>query len=96
VYRLAGEAGVAPGPHTYGELAAMADGRRRFEWAQTAALRADVINANPFRRGSAIRPQDLDPTGGLKEAGTGGGIELTPDEQGIDLLARFFMGAGDG
>jgi hypothetical protein len=96
VYRLAGEASVAPGPHTYGELAALADGRRKLEWSQTAALRADVINANPFRRGTAVRPQELDPTGGLQDAGNGGGIELTPDENGLDMLARFFIGAGNG
>lgn len=97
VYRLAGEACVAPGPHTYGELAAMANGRRRLEWAQTAALRADVINNNGFRRGAPVHPKDLDPTGGLKEADTGGGgVELTPDENGIDMLATFFMGAGQG
>jgi len=97
VYRLAGEAGVAPGPHTYGELAAMADGRRKLEWAQTAALRADVINNNGFRRGAPVHPKELDPTGGLKDADAGGGgVELTPDENGIDLLERFFMGAGNG
>jgi hypothetical protein len=97
VYRLAGEACVAPGTYTYGELAAMADGRRRAEWAQTANLRADLINSNPYRRGPAIHPAELDPTGGLKEIGTGGGgIELTPDDAGLDMLARFFCGAGEG
>jgi hypothetical protein len=96
VYRLAGEACVAPGPHTYGELAALANGRRRLEWAQTATLRADFINSNPYRCGPAMNPADLDPTGGLKDIGASGGVELTPDENGIDLLARFFMGAGNG
>lgn len=91
VYRLAGEAGIDPGPRTYGELAVLADGRRRAEWGRTAALRADVINSNPYRKGQAVRPADLDPTGGLKEAGTGGGIELTPDDAGIELLARAFL-----
>jgi hypothetical protein len=69
LYRLAGEAGVPPGPHTFGELAAMADGRRRAEWGRTAHLRADIVNAAPFRRGAAVKPEELDPTGGLKDSG---------------------------
>ena len=36
LYRLAGEAGVAPGPHTFGELMVMAEGARHAYWAGVA------------------------------------------------------------
>lgn len=90
VYRLAGEACIDPGPRTYGELAAIAEGRRKLEWAQTACIRADLLNSNPFRKGGgSAKPEDLDPTGGLKD---GGGakqsMEITPDAIGV--LGRVF------
>lgn len=93
VYRLAGEAGVDPGPRTYGELAAIAHGRRRHDWAQTACLRADIQNSQPFRKGKPAMAADLDPTGGLRESGSHPqAMEITPGS--IDVMGRVFGAVG--
>jgi hypothetical protein len=75
VYALAGEVGIDPDPHTYGELVAQATGRSKAEWARTATLQAQVINSNKTD-GLAVQPADLDPTGGLKESSGSRGMEI--------------------
>jgi hypothetical protein len=39
----------------------MAEGRRREEWAHTSHVLATLVNANPFRKGTPLRPSDFDP-----------------------------------
>jgi hypothetical protein len=46
VRRLAGVAGVSPGPHTLRELVDMAEGRERSEWRRTAQVLALLYNAH--------------------------------------------------
>lgn len=98
LYRSAGELGIPPGPHTFGEIAVMADGRRRVEWARNALLRADVQNAVPRKDGGTVDPADLDPTGGLKEArqaSTGSGIAITPDNL-VSIFGAVLKGLARG
>lgn len=98
LYRMAGEIGVSPGPHTLGEIYVMAEGHRRAEWARNAALRADVINSNPFRGSSArpVNPAELDPTGGLAElAQPQGGCDVTPDNF-LGVFGALMKGIGRG
>lgn len=80
LYRSAGELGVPVGQHTFGEIAVMADGRRRVEWPRNALLRADVQNTAPGR--DPVDPVELDPSGALAEAREKNprkGIAITPD-----------------
>lgn len=56
--RLAGVAGVAPGPHTLRELIDMADGRNRSEWRRTAQVLTLLNNAHFVEKRS---PEDFYP-----------------------------------
>jgi hypothetical protein len=89
VWQVAGF-GVDVGPRTLGELVAIADGRRKHDWAQTAGVMSYVAGLG----GAKVTAADLDPTGGL---GAEGKQELAVrGKDGIRALARIFGAAGRG
>lgn len=59
-YWNAGEAGVDPGPYTWGELATLAEGNRRAEWIRLAFLRAALGDGK-------TKLEDLDITGAIRD-----------------------------
>lgn len=81
VYRMAAVAGVDPDRHTFGELVALADAKRKHDWSQTAQLIAKLHNVNCAKRSDLRDPAEFDPTGGLKRIARRGvtRIENTPD-----------------
>ena len=61
-WRLAGIAGVDPGPLTLRELGLMADGRAKFEWGIASSLMALLANLNRDpKRGKPLKPSDFNP-----------------------------------
>jgi len=54
---MAGSAGVAPGPLTYGELSLMAEGRDAAQWWHTATLRSTIYAVVGIKR----TPAELNP-----------------------------------
>lgn len=89
LWHMAAIAGVAdPGPRTFGELIALADGRRKHDWAQTATVLAMLHNTRAFGRGLAKQPADYDPTGAL---GAGKRNELKVNRSTLHSVAAIFM-----
>lgn len=84
LWASASVAGVSPFSFTFGELAAMADAKRKHEWAQTSNLMAYIARA----AGAKITAADIDPTGALRGASTQK-LELTP--QTFGLFASVLM-----
>lgn len=80
LWRMGGAVGVDPGPLTFGEIATMAEGRRRDEWSRSASLMEAIYNS-AFGSDGTAKAEDIDPTGGLKEAshGQGQSQELNAD-----------------
>ncbi|QDT39724.1 hypothetical protein [Stratiformator vulcanicus] len=89
IYALAGLVGVDPGPLTYGELVALADSRRKHDWARTAELMALTFNLQVDREHRKPAAA-FDPTGGLGAESTGS-IEITADNL-FDVAAIFCRG----
>lgn len=54
---------------TFRELVWSERGARKVEWAQTSAVLAVIINANPYRKGRAVKPDELNPYSGKKDTG---------------------------
>ena len=91
VYQFAAIAGVSPDDRTFGELLALADARRKHDWAQTACVLATIQNFAGMGRRTAISPADLDPTGGL--AGQKPEFKVK-GRDGIRALGMIFCGRG--
>ena len=86
VWRLAGCCGVDPRPLTFGELCALAEGRRRHDWPRTARVEAAAWAAAGVPADAAA----LDPTGLLAEAAGArpAGAEVGPED--LSLLAAVY------
>jgi hypothetical protein len=53
--------GIDPGPLTLRELALMAEGRSRLEWAQTSQLLAMLFNTHRDPKTPAVKPDAFNP-----------------------------------
>lgn len=92
LWHLTSVAGVGhPGPFTFGELIAAADGRQKNEWSRTACVLAMLHNTRAFGRVKAKHPAEFDPTGGL---GAGKRNELKINRSTLYSVAALFMGRG--
>lgn len=89
VWRHSALSGVDAMRYTFGELVAMADARRKHDWAQTAFILSKIHNSNISKKSEAKGADFFDPTGGL---GAGGGQKLALTRENFLSFVGLMMG----